>query len=78
MISEIPTLKLKLYPNTLPSAGCELPLCLAVGEARLHSLDHVSEFSRNYSIEKNNAVLVRGFVPKATKIYGASVGLAVT
>ncbi len=77
VISEIPTLKLKLYPNTLPSTRCELSFCLAVGKARLNSLDHVSELSCNYSKEKNNAVLVRRFVPKTTKIYGASVSLAV-
>jgi len=77
VISEIPTIKLKLlYPNTVPSTGCELSLCLAVGKARLNSLDHVSELSRNYSKEENNAVLVRRFVPKSTKIYGASVSLA--
>lgn len=78
MITEVSAFKFKFDPNALPPAGRDLSLCLAVGKARLDSLDHVTELSRDYSKEKNNAVLVRRFVTEAAKVYGASVCLAVT
>ena len=80
------------YSDEVQCPCCGTPKARVVGEqstaveesqsfAKMLSgdkLDHVSEFSRHYPKEKNNAVLVRWFVTETAKVYGAAICLTVT
>jgi len=68
VIAEIPTLKFKFDPNSLPPARCNLALCLAIRVPGLESLDHITQFLRDDSKEKNYALFVNRLVSEAAEI----------
>lgn len=73
MIAEIPTLKFKFDPNSLPPAGGNLAFCFAIRVPRLESFNHITQFLRDDSEEKDYALFVNGLVSEAAEIYRITV-----
>ena len=74
VIAKIPTLKFKFDPNSLPPAGCNLALCLAIRVPSLKCLAHIAPFLRDDSKEENYALFVHRLVSEAAEINRVTVG----
>jgi hypothetical protein len=74
VIAEVPTFKFEFDSNSLPPAGRNLALCLAVRVPGLESLDHVTQFPRDDTKEKNYALFVYRLVSETAEIYRIAVG----
>ena len=73
MVSEIPTLKLKLDSDSLPLSGGNLPFGFTIGIASLNCFHIVTKFSRYNPKQEDNATLVHWFMSEAPEIYRVAV-----
>ena len=73
MVAEIAAFIFKLEKHTLPLAGSDLALGLAIGKTLLHGFDDVAEFSGDHPKEQHDGLFVDGFMTQPAEVYGVAV-----
>jgi hypothetical protein len=74
VIAIVAALEFKFEVDALPALRSDLAFGFAIGKAGLDGFDNVAEFFGHEGEEKDDALLVDGFMAEATEVHGLPVG----